>query len=218
MARCRRPGRRAATDCRPRPRQGVRAWDSRARGESGVRAATRRPARVAPARWCGPNSSSRATAVAPLRRPARHDHTAMGPCTRLEDGDAPFVSPVHVVDEEHGIAGHRDHTVGDLVVRAAQCLAQCPLERQVGTSCQRPECAAFEMRNPGEGEPQQRSLSDACAPDDRRQTGARDRVSERRRVRRHDRRGASRLHHCRLLPPPKCPTTVHQRWRAGNAA
>jgi hypothetical protein len=80
--------------------------------------------------------------------------------------------PVHVVDEEHGIACHRDHAVGDLVVRAAQCLAQRSLERQVRTSCQRPEGAPFEMRSPRKGEPQQRCLSDAGDPDDRRQTGA----------------------------------------------
>ena len=62
-----------------------------------------------------------------------------------------LVGPVHVVDEEHGIAGGRNHAAGDLVVGAAQRFAHRPLERQVGTLCERPERAPFEMRNPSEG-------------------------------------------------------------------
>ncbi len=131
--------------------------------------------RVGRLEWCELDGAARLEqtghSLGRASRSARHEHAAMG-LHQVEHGDARLVGPVHVVDEEHGIAGRRNDAVGDLVVGAAQCFAQCPLERQVGTLYLRPECAPFEMGDPGEGEPQQRGLPDSCAPDDRCEPGA----------------------------------------------
>ncbi len=136
------------------------------------------------------------------------------PLHDVEHRDARLVGPVQVVDEEHGIAGRRDNTVGDLVVRAAQCLSQRPLERQVGTPDKGPERAPFEMRDSGEGESQQRGLSDSCAPDHGRQPRARNRLGERREFAITT---DEALHVCFTAPVPPTPEDAERPYTSGGA-